>query len=129
MNLVADTHAILWFLGAPKKLSAKAKSAFEKAETGRWTLFVPVLCLYEAVLLGERGRIRFEFRELVEQLELRVGFRLVELSIPDVDEARNLASLADPFDRVIVGTALRLGLPLITADERIRQSGVVEVYW
>lgn len=129
MNLVADTHALLWYLGAPKKLSAKAKAAFDKAESGQWTLFLPVICLYEAVLLSERGRIRFQYRELVEQLELRIGFRLVEMGAADVNEARSLASLVDPFDRVIVGTALRLGLPLITADERIRKSGSVTVYW
>jgi len=45
VNLVADTHALLWYLGAPKKLSVKAKRAFNGAESGRQTLFVSVISL------------------------------------------------------------------------------------
>jgi PIN domain nuclease of toxin-antitoxin system len=35
----------------------------------------------------------------------------------------------DPCDRLIVATALTLGCPLVTADERIRASRSVETIW
>ena len=47
---------------------------------------------------------------------MRPGFPLEALTPEDVDEARGLGMLIDPFDRLIAGTALRLGLPLMTND-------------
>ena len=35
----------------------------------------------------------------------------------------------DPADRFIVGTALELGVPLLTRDERIADWGGVETIW
>ncbi len=36
---------------------------------------------------------------------------------------------SDPADRLITATALVLGCPLVTADERIRAANVVETIW
>jgi PIN domain nuclease of toxin-antitoxin system len=47
----------------------------------------------------------------------------------DVDEARALAGLRDPFDRIIAGTTIRLGLPLLTRDEVMTQSTRVRTWW
>ncbi len=35
----------------------------------------------------------------------------------------------DPGDLVIAATAMVEGIPLVTADQRIRESGVVETIW
>lgn len=40
-----------------------------------------------------------------------------------------LAALRDPFDRVILATALDLGIPLVTADRAISATQAVEVIW
>jgi predicted nucleic acid-binding protein len=47
----------------------------------------------------------------------------------DVDEARALAGLRDAFDRMIAGTALRLGLPLLTRDEAMTQLTRLRTWW
>lgn len=36
---------------------------------------------------------------------------------------------SDPGDRLIAATAMILGCPLVTADERIRSANVVETIW
>jgi len=35
----------------------------------------------------------------------------------------------DPADRLIAATAIVAGVPLVTADERIRQAKVVQTIW
>jgi hypothetical protein len=43
--------------------------------------------------------------------------------------AYGLTVLPDPSDRLIVATARTLGLPLVSADARIVESGLVEIVW
>ncbi len=38
-------------------------------------------------------------------------------------------ALADPWDRLIVATAIALRVPLVTRDSEIRSSGLVETIW
>ena len=40
-----------------------------------------------------------------------------------------LVVLPDPWDRMIVATALNLGVPLVTKDRAITAAGVVETIW
>jgi PIN domain nuclease of toxin-antitoxin system len=37
--------------------------------------------------------------------------------------------LGDPFDRLIVATAVELGIPLVSADKEVAAVGVVDVIW
>jgi PIN domain nuclease of toxin-antitoxin system len=46
-----------------------------------------------------------------------------------IDAARLSWDHADPADRFIVATARMQEAPLITADERIRESGLVRCVW
>jgi PIN domain nuclease of toxin-antitoxin system len=130
LNLVIDTHALVWYLtGHDRRLSARARRALATAETGRSTVHVPVAVLMELVLLEQAGRLRLSYRTLREQLALRPGFPLEPMLPEDVDEARGLGVLVDPFDRLIAGTALRLQLPLMTNDGLITTSGRVRTFW
>lgn len=130
MNLVSDTHALIWYLtGQLRRLSRRVRQAFQAADDGRATVRIPVVVLMEVVLLERRGRIEVAYRELRDQLALRPGMPLEALLPEDIDEARNLAVLRDPFDCLIAATARRLGLPLITRDEVITEAKVVRTYW
>jgi len=130
VNLVVDTHALVWYLsGQERRLSARVRRTFSAADCARSRIHVPVAVLMELVLLEQCGRLRISYRELREQLALRSGFPLEALTPEDVDEARGLGMLVDPFDRLIAGVALRLGLPLVTNDDLITDSKRVKTYW
>lgn len=130
MNLVTDTHALVWFLtGESRRLSRRVRDVFQDADDGRATVHIPVVVLMELVLLERRGRIEVAYRELRDQLAVRRGMPLEALLPEDIDEARTLAVLRDPFDVLIAATARRLGLPLITRDEAITEAKVVRTYW
>ena len=130
MNLVVDTHALIWYLaGDARRLSARARQAFREAERARWTLRIPAVVLMEIVLLEQKRRIRMDYRVIREQLAMRPGMPVEPLMPDDVDEARSLAGWPDPFDRLIAGTALRLGLPLLTNDKVITSTGRVPTLW
>ena len=64
-----------------------------------------------------------------EQLAIRV--RRLEQQIRSFADlhASEMGDLVDPFDRLIAGTAARLGLPLLTRDRLIAASSRVRTYW
>jgi len=130
VNLVTDTHALVWYLtGESRRLSRRVRRVFQDADAGRATVRIPVVVLMELVLLERRGRIEVAYHELRDQLEVRRGMPLEALLPEDIDEARTLAVLRDPFDCLIAATARRLGLPLITRDQSITEAKVVRTYW
>jgi PIN domain nuclease of toxin-antitoxin system len=129
-NYVADTHALLWALSAPEKLGRQASRAFAARGSGS-TIHISVVSLWEVALLHERGRVGLPagfsaWREAISGLE---GLRVEPLLVEDVEEARGLGGLVDPFDRLITGVAVRLGAWLISRDERLRRSRWVRTVW
>jgi PIN domain nuclease of toxin-antitoxin system len=129
---VTDTHALLFYVtGALRRMSPRCVRIFRRAEEQRDRVHVPVTCFFEMALLFERGRIKSrpgldECHALVAAFP---GLPIEPLGWEDVREARGLATLVDPFDRLIAATALRLEVPLLTNDERIRRSGLVRTVW
>jgi PIN domain nuclease of toxin-antitoxin system len=130
VSLVLDTHPLVWHLaGAKRKLSRRARRVFEDAERGRLTVYVPTVVLMEIVLLEHLGRVKVSWADLLEQIRVRTSYTIEPLTTDDVGEARSLGVLADPFDRMIAGTALRLGLPLLTRDRKIGEATSVKTVW
>lgn len=132
VTAVLDTVALLGYVGgATRGFGRAALRAFDRARSGRVRFVVPTLCLFEVGQLEERGRLTltvpFEhWCDLVEQTE---ALRLLPLERAHVSEARALPTLRDPFDRLIAGAAVALGIPLITPDTRIADLKRVAVLW
>lgn len=82
-----------------------------------------------AVEERRRVRLRLPFDEWCDALEASAGLRLLPLDLSVVTEARALPALRDPFDRLIAGTAVAWGVPLISPDRRVTGSGRVSVVW
>jgi len=128
---VTDTHALIWYT-QPKKsrLGKHATSLFEQAEEERILIYVPSVVLWELADQLRQGtlRLRQRFDHWCRALDSKQGFQIQPLLWEDVNEARSLP-FDDPFDCLIAGTALRIGVPLITKDTVISESGLVETVW
>jgi PIN domain nuclease of toxin-antitoxin system len=132
MTYVTDTHPLVFFAaGNLRRLSARCTRIFRRAEQGRDRVHVPSVCFFEIALLMERERVQSTvgFDGWYDLVTGQPGFEVEPLVWEDVREARALAALVDPFDRLIAGTAVRIGASLLTNDERIRSSGLVATIW
>jgi PIN domain nuclease of toxin-antitoxin system len=56
-GLVVDTHAALWYLADDPALSARAAAAIDAATIAGEPIYMPAICLAEAIYLAEKGRI------------------------------------------------------------------------
>ena len=112
-------------------MSRKCAKIFRRAEQQRDRVHVPIVCFFELAMLLERGRVKssLSFADWHDRVAQFPALPIEPLVWDDVREARGLAVLVDPFDRLIAGTAIRLDAPLITGDERIRDSGLVRTIW
>ena len=132
MIYVTDTHPFVFYaIGETEKLGRRALRAFTQAEKRQVTIHIPTACLFELALLLETGKVRstLPFPEWKARVEESGLFIVEPLTWEDIEEARSLRALIDPFDRLIAGTANRLKCSLITRDRRIATSDLVATVW
>ena len=130
-SFVTDTHPLAYYADRRfSKMSKRARRIFDDAQEGDVLICVPTIVLAELMILLRLDRLRIPqaFDKWCRELDADPGFSIEPLLWPDVDEMRQLP-FKDPFDRMIVGTAKRLRLPLITKDVDIADSGLVETVW
>ena len=129
---VTDTYALIHHItGRRKRLGRKARNIFDQVKRGRDTLLIPFSVLEEMMLLSEAGKIRIPlpFRDLVVSLAQADNFDLGVNDTSVLLEAATFMSIRDPYDRLIMAQARVTGLPLITGDEKIQESGLVRTVW
>jgi PIN domain nuclease of toxin-antitoxin system len=132
MMFVTDTHALIHHAtGRKKRLGRRARRTFERVERGVDTILVPFTVLEEVMLLFEAGKVRLPlpFRDLVISLSQADNYDLGVNDLQLLLEAASFTTLSDPYDRLIVAQARVAGLPLITGDGEIQESGLVRTVW
>jgi PIN domain nuclease of toxin-antitoxin system len=131
-SLVADTHAIVWYLFEPTRLSKPAEKAFDDAVDAGDLIFVPSISLVELRYLVEKGRVPVAIlAQLDAVLELAsTPFRLIALDLGITRAVEHIArvDVPDMPDRIIAATAHALKLPLVSRDRRIR-SAAIQTIW
>ena len=114
MNLLLDSHAILWFAAGSARLHADARRAIENADRA----YVSSASIWELSVKHAAGRLVAPDDLAADLREL--GF--VELAL-GWEHARVAATLpmhhSDPFDRMLVAQAIVEGLTIVTRDPMI----------
>lgn len=126
---VLDTLAFVWWVSKPRRLGRAAARALRRVDAGTARAYIPSIVAIELTLLREAGRPLVTVAEL-EAATVRNGdVCVLAHDLAQATEFALLAALPDPFDRMIVAAARAKKLPLLTADERIADSALVEVVW
>lgn len=117
MQLLLDTHIIVWIVLDDSRLSDAQRRALQDPENA---ILVSPVTAYELTQLQKTRRIPLS--EPIDRLGDLIGFALVDLpqdiwrvvtDLPDIHR--------DPVDRMLIAHALSGGMTLVTADANIRR--------
>jgi PIN domain nuclease of toxin-antitoxin system len=111
-----DTHVLVWIAtGALDRLPEPLVQRLPDLP-----LRVSPMAVLELSYLHEIGRLQRPAAEVMERLTSRLALRVAEADFSRVAAlAAQQSWTRDPFDRLIVASALADDLPLVTADRRI----------
>jgi len=127
-----DTHAWVWLVAGPKRLSARARRHIDSEMRGG-PLLVSSMSVWEVAMLGERGRLVLTIgvEDWVAHCEALPFLSFVPVSNRIALESVRLPAFPspDPADRIIVATALGLGATVVTADRRLHTYSRIRTVW
>jgi PIN domain nuclease of toxin-antitoxin system len=128
--ILLDTHVLIWMSSDPERLSAKARHQIVEARR-KSGLAVASITLWELAWLAEHQRVLYSgsVESFVRETISRVVVKSLSPEIVAVAAHLPDNYPKDPCDRLIGSTAIVSGMPLVTADEKIRSSGVFESIW
>ena len=127
--IVLDTHAWIWWVAKPDKLSPRARHAIDAADS----LGVCAISCWEVAMLVSRRRLELDREVLVWIRQALAMPRVTLLALtPEICVASALLvrdEPADPADRMIAASALELRASIVTKDSRLRSMSQIETIW
>lgn len=130
--ILMDTCAIIWDALEPSKLTEIATSAIEKADKHN-ALIIADISIWEISMLIKKGRIEVNstaanFLNLFLQSRnvsvQSISPEIAELSVNFSSEINN-----DPADRIIAATSIIHNSQLVTSDQNLRASELLDTVW
>lgn len=122
-----DTCAFLWYLEGSDKLSPKAAAILRTSPD----VFLSLVTLWEIAIKKTIKKLDLPLStaDLLSICE-RAGIRIIPISAAYFDVIQELPLIhGDPFDRLIIATATREKLAILTEDEKIKRYPNIETVW
>lgn len=129
---ITDTHPLIWLVaGNRKRLGRKVCALFDDVLAGRQAVYVPSTVFWEISLAEKSGGLEFDvsFAEFVDRIMAVPTFIEDPVTHEIVKRSHELNFHSDPFDQLIVASALEKRLPLITDDSVLHKHRPCELYW
>jgi PIN domain nuclease of toxin-antitoxin system len=128
VNLLLDTHALLWFLAGDARLSADARAAIEDLDNTR--LF-SVASAWEIAIKTSLGKLSLTapFHQLIPGQLRANGIELLPIRPEHLDGVITLPfHHRDPFDRILVSQSLVEAATVVSADPLLDSYGVARLW-
>lgn len=129
MNLLLDTHVLLWLDTDPERLSARASTLIRNREH---VVYISAIVIWELSIKHRLGKLP-SAAPLLEDYRAsmdRYGFTELPFTASHGLAERSLATAhKDPFDRALIAQAKHDRLTLVSRDPAISEAAEVQVVW
>ena len=131
--IVLDTHVLLWWVSGSSELSATAEKTIKKTLARGSEVLVSAISAWEVSMLIEKGRLvlSMDVENWFDEVSQIDGIRFIPVDNEIGIKSTVLPGIfhKDPVDRMIVATARKLAISLVTSDEKIRSYEHVKTIW
>jgi PIN domain nuclease of toxin-antitoxin system len=127
MDLLLDTHSLIWFLNGDEKISDKAKSLIEDPANSK---IVSIASIWEIAIKISLDKLRFPkgFKHLLNMIEDN-GFEILPITFEHAVELSTLEFIhRDPFDRLLVAQCIADNLVIVTKDDNINKYNIQTIW-
>ena len=135
VRVVADSHALIWYVFGDEngRLTPTASEALAAADAGEG-IAVSIASVIDLWYVTQTtGAVRTDqlaaIVDLLNDAESSLDPIPISANVVAAFGSIPLPALRDPWDRLIMATAIDLGVPLVSADARIAATGLIEVLW
>ena len=123
MKYLLDTHTFIWFTMNPGKLS---KQVCKIIEDGDNEIFISTLSLWEIAIKHKLSRFVFDGIDIrhIPNLIYQYNFSVISPGLYDIVTSIELPlkeNHRDPFDRMLIHTAIRNNFILLSGDQMFEQ--------
>lgn len=123
MNLLLDTHTLIWFGENDQQLSLKAKNAIESSIN---TKYVSVASFWEIAIKARLGKINLlkPLEQIIAEIEESEVYILGITPMHTLLIERLPLHHKDPFDRMLITQSLVEEFTIVTRDPHFPEYGV-----
>jgi len=124
MRCLLDTHTAFWEFADSPELSEKVKSAIDDSGND---IFVSIVSAWEIAVKRSLDREKTPLCSVTEFFDeiAASGFRLLPIEPRHVRLIETLPyHHRDPFDRILIATAISEDMTFLSADENVRKYDV-----
>lgn len=135
---VLDTNIYLIYLAkGTNYFSPIVNKFFKLFVQGECIFYIPTICFWEINFKLLTGKFKMKNLNSIDAIKFAHSTIINTDNFRDLPLTREAASIApsfrskliDPFDQLIVASAVEANLPLITKDSNIQKSGLVQTVW
>jgi PIN domain nuclease of toxin-antitoxin system len=124
MQILADTHVVLWWLSDDKRLGSIARAALASADN---TIYFSAISTTEIAIKRGLGKLRVP-NNILEEVR-KVSFETIMYDHQAADTINRLPKLEwrDPFDMMLIAQSIATRSVLLTADSNILRAKVEQL--
>ncbi|MEH2423922.1 MAG: type II toxin-antitoxin system VapC family toxin [Nostoc sp.] len=119
-SVVADTHALIWYIFDLERLSKTVLTALEQAVNDGNPIYISAISVFEIAYLVEKRRFTEEvltrILNALDDSNVGIVLALLDRNISGATRQIDRATVPNMPDRIIAATAFCLGLSLVTRN-------------
>ena len=113
MQILLDTHIIIWLVENPKQLSQKVLDILTDKKT---KIYYSLASIWELAIKAGIGRIEIDLSILLDTLKQN-DIKPLQILETHIIKVKDLPAVhKDPFDRILIAQAISENLQLFTRD-------------
>ena len=128
MKYLLDTNILIWFFDDNKMLPQKIKNLIENKNND---IYISIISLWEIVMKFSKKNLEFKYN--FDQILASLNTMKIEIIPLKVEHLKTNIDLPihhkDPFDRILISTAISENLKFITSDKENHLYDNVKWVW